>query len=165
MNLHYLTDSIARGWRQLASRRIYMVMLIVVPVLFGFFFLDLLEVGLPLKVPVAVVDMDDSPLSRQVTRNLGSTELVDVRCKVESFHEAQKKVRSGEIFGFFYLPEQFQKKALGGDEPTVTYYSNLTYYVPGSLAFKGFKTVAVTTTGALVQTTLVSTGIDSNTTK
>ena len=53
MNLHYLTDSIARGWRQLASRRIYMVMLIVVPVLFGFFFLDLLEVGLPLKVPVA----------------------------------------------------------------------------------------------------------------
>lgn len=165
MNLHYLTDSIARGWRQLASRRIYMVMLIVVPVLFGFFFLDLLKVGLPLKVPVAVVDMDDSPLSRQVTRNLGSTELVDVRCKVESFHEAQKKVRSGEIFGFFYLPEQFQKKALGGDEPTVTYYSNLTYYVPGSLAFKGFKTVAVTTTGALVQTTLVSTGIDSNTTK
>ena len=120
---------------------------------------------MPLKVPVAVVDMDDSPLSRQVTRNLGSTELVDVRCKVESFHEAQKKVRSGEIFGFFYLPEQFQKKALGGDEPTVTYYSNLTYYVPGSLAFKGFKTVAVTTTGALVQTTLVSTGIDSNTTK
>lgn len=79
--------------------------------------------------------------------------------KVESFHRAQEKVRSGEIFGFFHIPEQFQKKALGGEEPTVTYFSNITYFVPGSLAFKGFKTIAVTTTGGLVETTLSCTGV------
>lgn len=165
MKFHYLTDSLARGWRQLASRRVYMVMMVIVPMLFGFFFLSLLKEGLPLKVPVAVVDMDNSPLSRQIVRNLAATELVDVSYKVESFHKAQEKVRSGEIFGFFYIPEQFQKKALGADEPTVTYFSNLTYFVPGSLAFKGFKTIAVTTTGGLVQTTLVSTGISGDNVK
>ncbi len=165
MKFHYLTDSLTRGWRQLASRRVYMVMMVIVPMLFGFFFLNLLKEGLPLKVPIAVVDMDNSPLSRQIVRNLAATELVDVSYKVESFHKAQEKVRSGEIFGFFYIPEQFQKKALGADEPTVTYFSNLTYFVPGSLAFKGFKTIAVTTTGGLVQTTLVSTGINSDNVK
>lgn len=123
----------------------------------------MMDSGLPLKVPSAVVDLDNSELSRNVTRTLAASELVDINDKLESFHEASLKVRGGEIFGFFMIPADFQRKAISGDNPTITYYCNMTYFVPGTLAFKGFKTTAVTTAGGLVQTTLVSNGIPSET--
>lgn len=162
MSGNILTRSFAYGLRGFLKRRAYVVCLMVVPVLFTLFFINLMDEGVALKVPTAVVDLDNSSLSRQVTRNLGSSELVSIDSKLESFHDAVKEVRRGSIFGFFMIPEDFQKDAVGGRTPTITYYCNMTYFVPGTLAFKGFKTTAVTTAGGIVQTTLVSTGIDEN---
>lgn len=156
-------QSVGYGWHRLTSRKIYLVCMTVVPLLCAFFFLDLMKSGLPLKVPAAVVDLDQSQLSRRVVRNLASTELVDVCYKEESYHSALDKVRSGEIFGFFLIPRDFQKDALSGAGTTVSFYSNLTVYVPGTLVFKGFKTVAVTTAGGVALTTLSSLGVNETT--
>lgn len=155
-----MLDSFKRGIYQLASRRIYITMMIIVPIAFTLFFIDLMNEGLPLKVPVGMVDMDHSALSRKIGRALNAMELIDITDDVESYHKAMDKVRSGELYGFFYIPSDFQEKALGGRTPTLSFYSNMSVFVPGSLSFKGFKTVAVTTAGAIVQTTLVSAGAD-----
>lgn len=56
--------------------------------------------GLPLRAPVAVVDLDDSSLSRRVVRNLGSSELVDVAFRASSYAEALELVKSGKAYGF-----------------------------------------------------------------
>lgn len=154
-----LWASVKRSLRQLCSRRIYIASMIGVPLFSAFFFLNLLGEGLPLKVPTTIVDMDNSSMSRQVVRSLSATELIDVHTKALSYNEALDKVKSGEVFGFFVIPENFQKDAVGGRGPTIDFYSNMTYFVPGTLAFKGFKTIAVSTSGALVKTTLVSAGI------
>ena len=135
--------------------------LAVVPILFTLFFISLMDEGLALKVPAAVVDLDNSSMSRQVIRNLGSSELIDICRKEESLHEAMLKVRSGEVLGFFMIPENFQRDAIGGRTPTITYYCNMTYFVPGSLMFKGFKTTAVTTAGGIVQASLTANGLTS----
>lgn len=158
-----LIDSLSYGWRMLCSRKVYLALLIVVPLAFTFFFIDMMDEGVAEKVPSAVVDLDQSELSRKVIRNLSASQLTDIDHKVESFHEAVGEVRRGEIYGFFMIPADFQRDAIGGRTPTITYYCNMTYYVPGTLAFKGFKTTAVTTAGGLVQTTLVSAGINEST--
>ncbi|MDE6581988.1 MAG: ABC transporter permease, partial [Duncaniella sp.] len=62
--------SLKRGIRSLGTRKIYFFMMIVVPVVCSFFFLNLMYEGLPLKVPVAIVDNDQSSMSRNVTRQL-----------------------------------------------------------------------------------------------
>ncbi len=157
-----LWNSIMRGCRLLVSRKIYFVMMVIVPVLSTIFFVDLMKEGLPLQAPTAVVDEDHSSMSRSMTRALGASQMVAVDYKVESFHDAIDKVRSGRIFGFFYIPANFEQETVAGRTPTLSYYTNMTYYVPGTLSFKGFKTVAVTVTGGVVQTTLVSNGIDSS---
>jgi len=122
------------------------------------FFINLLSSGLPLKVPVAIVDLDHSPLSRQTTRSLNAMELVDIVRTEDSFHEAMGAVQRGDVFGFFVIPRNFERNALSGNAPTITFYNNLTYYVPGTLTFKGFKTMAVTTSGRVVQTQLMEKG-------
>lgn len=158
--LDILLRSLRSGCLYMASRRVYLVLMILVPFAVTWFFLDMMDAGLPLKTPTAVVDLDQSALSRKITRGLSASQSLDVSYKAESFHDALKKVRSGEIFGFFYIPSGFQADAVSGKNPTLSYYSNMTYFVPGTLAFKGFKTVAVTTAGGIVQTTLVSTGVN-----
>lgn len=157
-----LIESLRYGLRILTGRKIYIVCLAVIPLLFTLFFISLMDRGVATKVPSGVVDLDQSQLSRRITRNLASNQMIDLTQDLESFHQAVGKVRSGEIYGFFMIPSDFQQKALAGGKPAITYYCNMTYFVPGSMIFKGFKTVAVTTMGGLVETTLVSAGIDES---
>lgn len=162
MSFRFLIQAIRDGFHNLTSRRVYLTLLIAVPLLFTFFFINLMDEGVAVKVPSSVVDLDNSSLSRDVIRNLGSSELVDIVAKDESYHKAMEKVRSGKTYGFFMIPENFQRDAISGRTPTITYYCNLTYFVPGTMMFKGFKTTAVTTAGGLVQTNLVSRGLTEN---
>lgn len=157
-----LLKLIKREIRQMTSRKIYIVMMILVPLACTFFFLNLMKEGLPLKVPVGIVDLDHSSISRRIVRSLNATELIDITADAENFHSAMEKVKSGEIYGFFLIPSDFQKKAIAGQTPTLSFYSNMTLFVPGSLSFKGFKTIAVSTSGAIVKTTLISAGADEN---
>lgn len=163
MKLTALTRTLRYGCRNLFSRKVYMVCLAIVPILFTLFFINMMNEGVAIRVPSAIVDLDHSQMSRQLTRTLASSQMVDITEHLESFHEASEKVRRGEIYGFFMIPPEFQKDAIGGGSPTITYYCNMTYFVPGTMVFKGFKTVAVTTSGGLVQTTLVSAGIGEST--
>lgn len=158
MTFRPLTRSIREGIRQLVSRPVYLTCLVAVPLIFTLFFINLMDEGVAMRVPSGVVDLDHSALSRKVTRTLAASQYVDISADYESFHQANDAVRRGEIFGFFMIPSDFQKNTLGQRQPTITYYCNMTYFVPASLMFKGFKTVAVTTAGGLVQATLVSTG-------
>lgn len=149
-----------RELQRMGSRKIYLFILIVVPIGMALFFVSLLDKGLPLETPVAVVDLDHSSLSRRVTRSLDAEELLTVTERLESFSRAMEKVKSGKIFGFFVIPVNFEADAIGGRTPVLEYYSNMTYFVPGTLSFKGFKTIAVGTSASTVSSTLIALGVD-----
>ena len=70
-------SSLRRGIQTLCSRRIYLFMMVVVPLGCAFFFLNLMHEGLPHKVPVGMVDMDHSALSRRIGRSLNAGEPSD----------------------------------------------------------------------------------------
>lgn len=139
----------------------WLVGILLVPVCMALFFVSILGEGLPKQVPVAIVDMDHTAMSRRVTRSLNTMELVNITQKAENFHDAMDAVQRGDVFGFFVIPSNFEQDAIAGNGPALTFYSNLTFYVPGTLAFKGFKTLGVTTAGQVVHTDLVSKGAPS----
>lgn len=144
------------------SRRVYLWGMVLIPLAVAFYLLLLMDAGLPTKVPTAIVDLDNTSMSRNLTQSLGSTELIDITDHLSSYHEAMTQVRSGKIYGFFLIPRDFEAQALAGRTPTLTYYSNMTYFVPGTLAFKGFKTMAVLTSGAVVETSLTGYGVSED---
>lgn len=150
---------IKRELRRLTSRKIYIFMMLIVPLGFTFYFLNLMNEGLPQKTPVGMVDLDHTSLSRKVGRALSANELIEIASTPESFYDAMQQVKSGKIYGFFYIPRDFQADAIGGETPTLSFFSNMTIFVPGTLSFKGFKTIAVSTSGGLVKTTLAGLGI------
>ncbi len=154
-----LKNTMLRQMRLLNSRPMLWVMMVVVPIGCTLFFLSLMQEGLPKQVPTGMVDLDHSPLSRSITRELNAGELVDITTDYESYHAAMAGIRSGETFGFFVIPANFEQDVFAGRTPTLDYYSNMTYFVPGTLAFKGFKTVAVTSAGGVLKATLTSVGL------
>lgn len=152
---------IKREIQRMCSRRMYLVCM--VPVLVTAYFLSMLSPGLPSRVPSGVVDLDQSPMSRSMTRSLNALQTVAITEKLESYDAALAAVRDGSIFGFFVIPDDFESDVLGGKHPTLEYYSNMTYFVPGTLAFKGFKTVAVSSAAGVVRQTPESVGVGPQT--
>ncbi|MDE5841109.1 MAG: ABC transporter permease, partial [Muribaculaceae bacterium] len=82
-------------------------------------------------------------IAREITQNLGSLQMVDLVDQSNSYTEARHKMQEGKIFGFFMIPENFEQDLLSGKGPTITFYTNMTYFVPASLLFKSFKTTAL----------------------
>lgn len=156
---HFLIESYKRGCVQLVRRPVYIIMMVVVPIFSAWFLLNLMDEGVIRNVPAAIVDLDNSDVSRNMYRNLSAFQQVDIQYKFNSYREGKKAVQRGEIMGFFVIPDDFEDKALSGRQPEVTFYINYAYFPPGSLTFKGFKTISLLTTGGIVQTVLRTIGM------
>lgn len=147
-----------RSLAETARRPIYWVGIFVMPLIFFLFLTSLMGAGLPTKVPAGIVDKDGTHLSRQVTQTLGGMQMVDLVQSPGSYTEARHAVQRGEIYGFFMIPENFQADVLAGRAPVITFYTNMTYYVPASLLFKTFKATAVYTKAGIAVSVLQSAG-------
>lgn len=134
-----------RSLVQIVRRPLMWVAMIGLPVFLILFITSMLETGLPTKIPAAIVDRDGSALSRRVTQSLNSMQMVDLKLQANSFSEAKHAMQEGKIYGYFLIPENFEADLLSGRSPEISFYTNMVYYVPGTLLFKTFKSTAVYT--------------------
>lgn len=149
-----------RSLLQIVRCPVYWVGFFLLP-LFGFFLLtNEMEEGLPEQVPAAIIDKDGSSMSRQVSQTLSGMQNVDIIADCNSFTEGRHKMQEGEIFGFFLIPENFERDLLAGRSPSITFYTNMTYYVPASLLFKTFKATALYTKAGVMLNVAEAAGID-----
>lgn len=160
MKCDSLIAVINRQLRQMCRQPVYVVAILVIPLTMSLFFLSLLGPGLPDRTPTAIVDLDNSSMSREIGRNLNAMSTINISHTADSYSQAIDMMNSGEIYGFFLIPDDFEQHTFSGLTPTLSYYCNMAYYIPGTLTYKGFKTIAVSTSGAVVKTTLLNVGID-----
>ena len=128
---------------QIVRRPIYWVGFFMLPLFMFLFLTTMLDKGLPTRVPVAIVDRDGTSLSRQITQSLGGMQMVDLVQTPQSFSEARHLMQKGEVYGFFLIPENFQADLMAGRKPVITFYTNVTYFVPATMLFKTFKATAI----------------------
>lgn len=160
-NIGILFTLINREIRRLASRRIYWFSMLLAPAFCFLFFADLLKQGLPTKLPVAVVDEDNTALSRQLCRSLDAFAQTNVVMHTADFAEARKAMQKGEIYGIFHIPSDFRQEVSTGKEPLISVYTNDTYILPGSLVYKDMRLQAVLANGAVQRTLLLARGQDA----
>ena len=97
------------------------------------------------ELPVAVVDLNHSNLSRQYSRMLDATEQIHVICKPGSLKEAEKLFYDGAINGVVLIPEDFEKNIFQGTQSNVTVYCDASYF----LIYKQVYAGALYSTGTL----------------
>ena len=155
----YIGRSFKRGCIQLVRRPMYFLLIAIMPLLCSWFLLDLIKTGTVERVPVGIVDQDNSSLSRRISRNLNGFQQVNISHRYNNFAEARDAVQRGEVMGFFFIPDKLEDLALGGRQPVVSYYVNYAYYAPASMQYKGFKTISLLVNGGIVQTALRTVGL------
>ena len=150
-----------RSVRQLASRRIYWLTMVVMPLFCMIFLTDLLREGLPIKTPAAVVDYDRSELSRRMIQSLNGAQMSRITAVYDNIGDARRAMQRGEIYGFYLIPENFQSDLLSVRTPTVSYYTNMAYYVPASLLYKNFTASALYAKADVLSGLLTDVGVDA----
>ena len=128
---------------RLLASPICLFCMLVAPAISVIFFVSLMNQGLPTDLPIAVVDMDNSTTSRNLIRQLDAFEQTEVRMVTRSFMEARQEMQKGEIYGIFYIPENFAVDATSGKRPRLSFYTNGTYLIAASLLFRDMKTMSV----------------------
>lgn len=141
--LHSIWMIARREIQRIGRKPVYFFCMLVAPTICVVFFLSLMKDGLPTDMPIAVVDMDGSSNSRNLSRQLDAFEQTEVVLTTVSFEEARQAMQEGKVYGIFYIPKDFGVDAVAGRQPKLSFYTNGTYLIGASLLFRDMKTMSV----------------------
>ena len=153
-----LWNVMKRECQRLVSRPLYLFSMVVAPLFCYVFFTTLMGSGLPTDMPVGIVDQDQTSTTRQLSRTLDAFQQSKIVARYPTFNEAREAMQRREIYGFYYIPEGTTAQAQAQRRPTVSFYTNNTLLIAGSLLFKDMKTMSELASGAVVQATLLAKG-------
>lgn len=142
----------------MASRPIYWFCMIVAPLFCFVFFTTLMADGLPTKMPLGLVDNDNTTTTRSLARNLDAFEMTNITEHYANVTEARRAVQRGDIYGFYYIPRGTTYKAQRQELPTISFYTNYTYLVAGSLLYRDMRTMSELASGAASRKVLYAKG-------
>lgn len=80
-------------------------------------------------VPVAVVDMDHSQLSRKLIRMMDANEFLRITSRPTSLAEARDQFFRGSVNGIVVIPEDFTKNILRKEQAVVAAYCDASYFL------------------------------------
>lgn len=104
---------------------IFLVGMIAYPVLYSLGYIK----EVVRDIPVAVVDLDHSSLSRRLSRMIDATEQVAVTAKAPNLQEAKNLFYAESVFGVFLIEDGFEKNIYSGRQGNVSVYSDAGHFL------------------------------------
>jgi ABC-2 type transport system permease protein len=123
---------LVRELKMMFARPLYLSASVVVMLLSTFFFLTLMKGGTAEKMPVAVVDLDQTSISRRLIHEMQATPSVDIQLITNSYPEARLTMQQGKIYGIFVIPEGFYSDLVAFKRPQMDFYVTNAYTVGGN---------------------------------
>ena len=81
------------------------------------------------EVPIAAVDLDHSPLSRQLVRMADAHSLIQVSFRPESLAEAERLVIAGQAGGALVIPRGFEEDVFRRRKAQVGVFADASYFL------------------------------------
>lgn len=145
MNNHPGVLNVARReLRRIGSRPLYPLLLVVLPLASFALLWIIFSAGTIHDLPVAVVDLDGSPLSRQLVRMLDASPTMSVTRSVGSGLNAERLLLSGDAYAALLIPSDFERSVLRGSPAAVTLYRNSQLLLPSSVIRRDAMAVVAT---------------------
>ncbi|MDR2949382.1 MAG: ABC transporter permease [Prevotella sp.] len=147
-----------REWIRISSSKICIWGIFVSPLLSMIILMWMMSSGLPSRIPIAVVDLDNTTTSRTLIRQLDAFEKTDIKYKSLSFNEARHQMERMEVYAVLTIPKDFTKDAISGNRPKLVYYTNNAFLISGSLLFQDLKTISTLASASVGLQTAVAKG-------
>lgn len=150
---------LVRELRMMFARPLYLFASVGVMLLSSFFFLTLMKGGAAEKMPMAVVDQDQTTISRRLIHEMQATPSVDIQLITNSYSEARDAMQKGKIYGIFVIREGFYRDLVSFKRPQIDFYVTNAYTVGGNTAYKQMLTMANLVSGAFQREVLRKKGM------
>ncbi|MGX9730568.1 ABC transporter permease [Janthinobacterium aestuarii] len=152
-------SALAREWRRLRGDFWDFGMLSWIPVVLCGMLWLVFSAGIARDLPIVVIDNDNSTLSRQLTRWLDASPGIKVAAKVASSDEALHRLRERTAFGYLLIPDDFERKLLGGRQATVQWLYNAQFSSHAGALLRDVRTVSTTLSAGIEMTARAKKGM------
>jgi ABC-2 type transport system permease protein len=123
------------GW--LRRRPFLLSLATIVPLAQMALLAAIFSAGLATRLPIGVLDLDSSDLSRTIIRMVDATPDSAVAVRVGDLAEGRGLILSGQIHGLLMLPLNLQRDVFAGRRPEVVFFYNTQTMTTGNLAVRG----------------------------
>jgi len=131
---HAFAASLRRELQHWRSDRWELALVTVLPLLLMALMMWLFSGSVLRQVPIALVDLDHSPISRGLARAIDDSPGVRVASQPASLQQAQAQLRALEVFAIVLVPRDLSRRALRGETVPVYAFYNATYMATGQSA-------------------------------
>lgn len=138
-------------WR-IRHQPIYLTVMVILP-LFSFLLLSLIfSGGVPRDIPIAVLDRDNTTLSRKLTTMIDATPTAAVSYRIQDMAEGERMMLEGRIEAIVAIPQNLEKDIYSNTPCSVVAYVNgLNLSANGLLNKDIITTVSTFSTGVAMQ--------------
>lgn len=151
---HRLGAVMRREWGRLVRQPMYATLTILLPLISFVFFALLFHRGAIHDVPIALLDEDNTSLSRKVAQMIDAAPTPLVAYDIQDMNEGMRLMREGRIMAIVQIPAFFEKSILSNSQTHVESYISGTNITVNGLLAKDIQTT-VTTFAAGVQLQLL----------
>jgi ABC-2 type transport system permease protein len=139
-------------WRELGwlRRRPFLLALTtIVPLALMAVLAAVFSAGLATRLPIAVLDLDGSDLSRSIIRLVDATPDTAAATRVADLAEGKQLIVSGQVHGLLMLPENLERDVLAGRRPEVVFFYNTQTMTIGNLTLRGANAAVPSAAGGI----------------
>lgn len=121
-----------------------LIFFILVPILYPLLYSWIYSKQVTREVPVAVVDMSKSSLSRQFIRYYDATPEAKVTYHCNNLEEAKQLVGKRVVKGILYFPSDFEKKVMRGEQSKMSVFCDMSIMMYYKAVYQSAVTISST---------------------
>jgi ABC-2 type transport system permease protein len=114
-------------WRRVLALRGAFILLVAAPLVYGIYYPQPYLNQILRKIPIAVVDNDQSEISRRIVETLDASDAVSVARRAATLAEARAAIDRGEALAAVGIPPGAERDLLKGDTVHIPIYADATY--------------------------------------
>ena len=114
-------------WRRVLAMRGAFILLVLGPIVYGFYYPQPYLNQILRKIPIVVVDADQSELSRRIVQTLDASGAVKVALRADTLVDARAALDRGDAFAVVGIPPGAERDVLKGSTVHVPIYADATY--------------------------------------
>ena len=141
--LYVCMNVLLREWRRMTSRRIYLGAAVVLPLFLIFFMATIFGDGQMRRLPIGIVDEDNTATSRSIVRSIAAVPTFDVVAHYANDAEAREAVKRREVYGYLSIPPRFEEAMVRGTDATLCYYYHYALLAVGGEVMSAFETALI----------------------
>ena len=140
-----------REIRLVVKEHSLLLTLLGAPLLYAFMYGSIYINKVETQVPLALVDLDQSSLSRTLIKEISSDPMVKVMPSF-SLEQAQEMMKTGSVAGYFFIDKNFEKNLLSLKQSDVTLAVNASKFLPASDLTAHLTSICLTVGGGVRKT-------------